>query len=93
MSPGLRAHRMDAQTLWNCHSDLSEHFEVLCLALSSLIYADGASLITIFLYMVAELSALQQIINALTGLDGLPALIVQCAVTTIYTCAYLTIWR
>ncbi|MCJ1421238.1 hypothetical protein MMC32_007600 [Xylographa parallela] len=35
--------------------------------------------------MVAELSALQQIINALTGLDGLPAVIVECAVTTIYT--------
>ena len=36
--------------------------------------------------MVAELSALQQVINALTGLDGLPAVIVECAVTTIYTC-------
>lgn len=35
--------------------------------------------------MVAELSALQQIINALTGLDGLPAVIVECAITTIYT--------
>jgi Na+/proline symporter len=35
--------------------------------------------------MVAELSALQQIINSLTGLDGLPPVIVQCAVTTIYT--------
>ncbi|KAF2109580.1 hypothetical protein BDV96DRAFT_584969 [Lophiotrema nucula] len=43
------------------------------------------TLITIFLYMVAELSALQQIINALTGLNGLPAVIVECAVTTIYT--------
>jgi len=36
--------------------------------------------------MVAELSALQQIVTALTGLDGLPAVIVECAVTTIYTC-------
>lgn len=44
------------------------------------------TLITIFLYMVAELSGLQQIITALTGLDGLPAVIVECAVTTIYTC-------
>ncbi|KAF2477257.1 uncharacterized protein BDR25DRAFT_331044 [Lindgomyces ingoldianus] len=43
------------------------------------------TLITIFLYMVAELSAMQQIITALTGLDGLPAVIVECAVTTIYT--------
>jgi len=35
--------------------------------------------------MVAELSALQQIINSLTGLNGLPPVIVQCTVTTIYT--------
>jgi len=36
--------------------------------------------------MVAELSALQQIMNALTGMNGLPMVIVECAVTTIYTC-------
>lgn len=42
-----------------------------------------------FLYMVAELSALQQIMNALTGMDGLPMVIVECAVTTIYTCKNL----
>lgn len=42
-------------------------------------------LITLFLYMVAELSALQQIVNALTGLNGLPVVIVECVVTTIYT--------
>ncbi|KAL9600610.1 MAG: hypothetical protein Q9219_003043 [cf. Caloplaca sp. 3 TL-2023] len=35
--------------------------------------------------MVAELSALQQIINALTGLDGLWAVIAECIVTTVYT--------
>lgn len=43
-------------------------------------------LITLFLYMVAELSALQSIVNSLTGLNGLPVVIVQCAVTSIYTC-------
>jgi Na+/proline symporter len=37
--------------------------------------------------MVAELSALQQVVNLLTGLNGLPAVIVQCFVTTIYTAA------
>lgn len=37
--------------------------------------------------MVAELSALQQVVNLLTGLNGLPAVIVECAVTTIYTAA------
>src|SRR4051812_43593400 len=40
--------------------------------------------------MVAELSALQQIITALTGLNGLPAVVVECAVTTIYTCLSLS---
>lgn len=39
-----------------------------------------------FLYMVAELSALQQVLNSLTGLDPLPIMIVEVAVTTIYTC-------
>ncbi|KAI5777376.1 hypothetical protein EDC01DRAFT_678881 [Geopyxis carbonaria] len=38
-----------------------------------------------FLYMVAELSALQQVISALTGLNGLPAVIVEVVVTTTYT--------
>lgn len=47
------------------------------------------TLVTMFLYMVAELSALQQIMNALTGMDGLPMVIVECAVTTIYTCMKL----
>lgn len=50
-------------------------------------------LITMFLYMVAELSALQQIVTALTGLDGLPVVIVECAVTTIYTCQLKFILR
>ena len=49
-------------------------------------YGGKFRLITIFLYMVAELSALQQIVNALTGLYGLPAVIVECFVTTAYTC-------
>ncbi|KAI9831481.1 MAG: hypothetical protein M1826_003371 [Phylliscum demangeonii] len=49
------------------------------------IYLSALTLITLFLYMVAELSALQQTVTALTGLDGLPVVIVECAVTTIYT--------
>jgi len=43
------------------------------------------TLVTMFLYMVAELSALQQIMTALTGMYGLPMVIVECAVTTTYT--------
>ena len=50
------------------------------------IYLSALTLITMFLYMVAELSALGQVVTALTGLNGLPVIIVQCAVTTIYTC-------
>lgn len=50
------------------------------------LFLSAMTLITLFLYMVAELSAVQQIINSLTGLDGLPAVIVECVVTTIYTC-------
>lgn len=45
------------------------------------------TLVTMFLYMVSELSAIGQVINTLTGLDSLPVLIVECVVTTVYTCA------
>lgn len=47
------------------------------------------TMVTMFLYMVAELSALQQIMTALTGMDGLPMVIVECVVTTIYTCKHI----
>ncbi|KAF3915717.1 hypothetical protein AA313_de0201674 [Arthrobotrys entomopaga] len=49
------------------------------------LYLSVLSIITMFLYMVAELSALNSVINLLTGLNGLPALIVEVAVTSIYT--------
>ncbi|KAG9230032.1 hypothetical protein BJ875DRAFT_473364 [Amylocarpus encephaloides] len=49
------------------------------------IYISFLTCATMFLYMVAELSAVQQIMTALTGMDGLPMVIVECAVTTIYT--------
>jgi Na+/proline symporter len=50
------------------------------------LYLSFMTLVTLFLYMVSELSAVGQVINLLTGLDGLPVLIVECIVTTIYTC-------
>ena len=50
------------------------------------LYLGFMTLLTLFLYMVAELSAIGQVVNALTGLNGLPVMIVQCAITTIYTC-------
>ncbi len=46
------------------------------------------TMVTLFLYMVSELSAVGQVVTALTGLDGLPVMIVQCVVTTIYTCKF-----
>jgi len=49
------------------------------------LYLAFFTLVTLFLYMVAELSAVYSIVNSLTGLNGLPAVIVECAVTTIYT--------
>lgn len=53
--------------------------------LPTAIFLGFLTLATLFLYMVAELSAIGQVITALTGLDGLPALIVESVVTTIYT--------
>ncbi|KAL7621237.1 hypothetical protein AAE478_008554 [Parahypoxylon ruwenzoriense] len=50
------------------------------------LYLGGLTLLTLFLYMVAELSAIGQVVGALTGLDGLPVVIVECIVTTAYTC-------
>lgn len=82
---------MDEAKIWSCDCNILEPFDVaLPLAHLSPKLKDNIyiRLVTLFLYMVAELSALQQIINALTGLNGLPAVIVQCAVTTIYTCEY-----
>lgn len=54
----------------------------------AMLYLSFLTLVTLFLYMVAELSALGQVVNALTGLNKLPVIIVECAVTTIYTCKH-----
>ncbi|ENH71070.1 hypothetical protein FOC1_g10008443 [Fusarium oxysporum f. sp. cubense race 1] len=51
----------------------------------TMLYLSFMSLVTLFLYMVGELSAIGQVVNAMTGLKPLPVMIVQCAVTTIYT--------
>ncbi len=52
------------------------------------LYLSFMTLVTLFLYMVSELSAIGQVVNLLTGIDGLPVLIVECIVTTIYTCTF-----
>ena len=53
--------------------------------LPAAVFLGFLTLATLFLYMVAELSAIGQVVNTLTGLDGLPVVIVECVVTTIYT--------
>lgn len=50
------------------------------------LYLSAMTMLTLFLYMVSELSAIGQVVNLLTGINGLPVLIVECVVTTIYTC-------
>jgi hypothetical protein len=49
------------------------------------LYLSFMTLVTLFLYMVAELSAVGQVVKTLTGMDGLPVVIVECVITTIYT--------
>lgn len=49
------------------------------------LYLSFMTLLTLFLYMVSELSAIGQVVTLLTGLDGLPVMIVECIITTIYT--------
>lgn len=52
----------------------------------TMLYLSFMTLVTLFLYMISELSAIGQVVNLMTGLDGLPVVIVQCVITTIYTC-------
>ena len=78
---------MDKTAIWCRDGIVSECNDVRLRPEAGYTYlSDNTRLITLFLYMVSELSALQQIINALTGLNGLPAVIVECFVTTVYTC-------
>lgn len=49
------------------------------------LYMSFFTIVTMFLYMVAELSAIQLAVQALTNLDALPVMIVECVVTTLYT--------
>lgn len=49
------------------------------------LYVSFFTCLTMFLFMIGELSALRSAIETLTGLNALGAVIVECAVTTIYT--------
>ena len=88
MSARFCSNRVDKTEIRHCDCLVFEYINVNSVhltALSGTCLYHHTRLVTLFLYMVAELSALQQIINALTGLDGLPAVIVECTVTTAYT--------
>jgi Na+/proline symporter len=45
----------------------------------------AATVLTLYLFMVSELTALGSAISALTGLDPTPCIVVEAIVTTIYT--------
>lgn len=49
------------------------------------LYVSFFTCFTMFLFMIGEISAVRSAIETLTGLDALGAVIVECAVTTIYT--------
>ncbi|OBA23904.1 urea transport protein [Metschnikowia bicuspidata var. bicuspidata NRRL YB-4993] len=49
------------------------------------LYLSFFTSLTMFLFMIGELSGLRAAIETLTGLDALGAVIVECVVTTIYT--------
>lgn len=45
----------------------------------------AATVFTLYLFMVSELTAIGDAISALTGIDHTPCVVVECIVTTIYT--------
>lgn len=49
------------------------------------LYMSACTILTLFLFLVGEVAALQYAINTLTGLNALPAVIVQCFITSVYT--------
>lgn len=51
------------------------------------LYLSFFTCLTMFLFMIGELSAINSTIEVLTGMSGLGAVIVECVVTTIYTSA------
>lgn len=45
----------------------------------------AATVLTIFLFMVGELTAINGAIETMTGISAIPCVVVECVVTTIYT--------
>lgn len=49
------------------------------------LWLSAATVLTMFLFMVGELSSMASAITSLTGLDSRAGIVVECIVTTIYT--------
>ncbi|KAH3683425.1 hypothetical protein WICPIJ_005582, partial [Wickerhamomyces pijperi] len=49
------------------------------------LYLSACTLLTLFLFMVSEIASLQYVVSTLTGRSALPAIIVECVVTSLYT--------
>ncbi|KAK9454072.1 hypothetical protein V1511DRAFT_404897 [Dipodascopsis uninucleata] len=49
------------------------------------LYLGILTALTMFLYMASELTSIQYVVELLTGMNGLPVVLVECVVTTIYT--------
>ncbi|KAK9477958.1 hypothetical protein V1514DRAFT_343254 [Lipomyces japonicus] len=49
------------------------------------LYLGILTILTMFLYMVSELTSIQYAVQLLTGMNGLAVIIVECVVCTIYT--------
>lgn len=45
----------------------------------------AATVLTLFLFMIGEISAAYYAIETLAGINGIPAVIIECVVTSIYT--------
>ncbi|ODV83098.1 hypothetical protein CANARDRAFT_30326 [[Candida] arabinofermentans NRRL YB-2248] len=50
------------------------------------LYLSAFTILTMFLFMLGELTAIEWAIEALTGIDATPCMVIECVVTTIYTC-------
>ncbi|KAH3683440.1 hypothetical protein WICPIJ_005597 [Wickerhamomyces pijperi] len=49
------------------------------------LYLSACTILTLYLFIVSEITSIQYAVETLTGRSALPAIIVQCVVTSIYT--------
>lgn len=49
------------------------------------LYLSACTILTLYLFMVSEITSIRYAVETLTGRSALPAIIVQCVVTSLYT--------